>query len=56
MKIKTFFEKISSFMRIFKFETKNKEMIDKEFDNLQIQKKLEFFKQSISYAFFVFVM
>ena len=43
-------------MKIFKFETKDKEIIDKEFDNLQIQKKLEFFKQSISYAFSVFVI
>ena len=43
-------------MKIFKLETKNKEIIDKEFDNLQIQKKFEFFKQLTSYAFFVFVV
>ena len=56
MKIKTLFEKISGLMKIFKLRTKNKEIIDKKFDNLQIQKKLEFFKQSIFYAFPVFVI
>ena len=56
MKIKTFFEKISRFMKMFKLDTKNKEVIDKEFDNLQIQKKFEYFKQSILYAFSVFVI
>ena len=56
MKIKILLEKISGLMKVFKLETKDKEIIDKEFDNLQTQKKLEFFKQSISYAFPVFVM
>ena len=56
MQIKIISEKHSESIRVFKLDTEDKEIVDKKFDNLQTQEKLEYFKKATSYAFSVFVV
>lgn len=56
MKIKILPGKTSGPIRVFKLGTEDKEVIGREFDNLQAPGKLEYSTEATPYAFPVFVV
>jgi hypothetical protein len=56
MKIKTIFEANSDACRVYKFETENQIVIDKEFDVLHALSKMKWAFESILYVYSVFVV
>jgi hypothetical protein len=56
MKIKTILEANSNACRVYKLETENQTMIDREFDALHVLNKMKWASESTFYAYSVFVI
>ncbi len=56
MRIKIIFEANSNACRVYKLETEDQTMIDKEFDVLHALRKMKWASESISYAYSMFVI